>query len=272
MVERRARRADARRERVDVPRLGMVVVDHEPRRRGRPAREGRVHAIERRGGRRRRILRIERQHDDPGRSRGTQSVECVADRWIAVGHSHRDRGRLGLVRREPPFERARQRLRARQQRRTRRCPDLPVGMGAACRPERQDEGAQDDLPRNPRQVHDAGVGQEFREEAAHGLRRRRVRRAEVDDEDAGRGGHGAKIPQAPCVRYEGGGQEKSGREEAPRPPVSKRGLQKLARTYARIADVSSPSWYSAPSAQVLLKWKRPPTYRPVASPPSLKSV
>ena len=239
VVERRARRADARCKRFDVAGFGVVFLDREPCGRRGPARERRVHAVERCGGRGRRVLRIERQHDDPRRAGGAQLVERVADGGIAVGHAHGDHGRLGLLFRELAPERPRQCLGAGEERRPGRRPDLLVGVGAPCGPERQDEAAQDDLPGNPRQVDDAPVGQEFREEAPHGLGRRRIRRAEVDDEDAGRGGHGITIPQGPRVRYEGGGRKKAAGRKPPG-RASEAGAHQLRRTPANSTFASSP--------------------------------
>jgi hypothetical protein len=43
---------------------------------------------------------------------------------------------------------------------------------------------EDGKPDEPRQLDDAGIGKEFGEIAAHGLRRRRRRRAEVDEKNA----------------------------------------------------------------------------------------
>ncbi len=54
---------------------------------------------------------------------------------------------------------------------------------------------EDRQPQQARQVHHAPVGEEFREEAAHGGRRGRIRGAEVGEQDAGRGRHDATIPQ-----------------------------------------------------------------------------
>jgi hypothetical protein len=121
-------------------------------------------------------------------------------------------GRLGQERAEPAPERAGERLGSGQERGACGRPDLAVGRRAFRRTERQDERAQEDLPGQPRQVDDAPVRQEFRQEPTHRFRRRSVRRAEVDDEDAAPGWHGGTIPEGARPGHEAPGQEKAGRK------------------------------------------------------------
>ena len=65
------------------------------------------------------------------------------------------------------------------------------------------------------EVDDPPVRQELGKESPHGVRGRRIRRAEVDDEDAGRGGHGGTIPQAPRTVCGARGRKKAAGRKPP---------------------------------------------------------
>ena len=100
VIEGRARGGDARRERRDVIGFCVIVLDQEPLGRRAPARESRVHPVERRGGRRRRVLRVEREHDESPDACRLQLLQRMVDRGIAVGHAHGDGRRLARQGRE----------------------------------------------------------------------------------------------------------------------------------------------------------------------------
>ena len=81
------RRGDGGGERRDVIRFRVIILDQRQRRRLRPSRDRGLHAVGDRGRRRRGILRIERQHDQPADSRSAERVERRGDGRIAVGHA-----------------------------------------------------------------------------------------------------------------------------------------------------------------------------------------
>ena len=125
----------------------------------------------------------------------------------------------------------------------RRARCVPAGTAGRC--------AQHEPPRQARQVDDARVREEFGEEAAHGLGRRRVRRAEIDDEDAGRGGHGRTIPEAPRARYEGGGRKKAAGRKPPGRRQSERSFSSSGARRRRDVSRRRRSGTRAPAPRAL---------------------
>ena len=244
---------DARRERLDVARLGVIVLDYESVGRRGPARERCIHAIERGRRRGRGVLRVERQHDDLRRARRPQLSQCAGDRGIAVGHAHRDRGRLRLQAREPARECAGQRLGAGKQRRPRGRPHLLIGLCASRGPERQDQGP---------------AGRSARECAA-GRRRARSDRNSARKRRTAAGVGASGVPRlttrTPVVTGMGQDTPRLWRAvrtrahpQKKRPGVSSRprmdrGRYQLRRTPANITFASSPMRYEMPAENISVK-------------------
>ena len=92
----------------------------------------------------------------------------------------------------------------------------------------------------PRQVDDARVREELGEEAPHGLGRRRIRRAEIDDEDAGRSRAWRHDTRSPGAGYEGARTQKKRPGVTLPAALGRRGDYQVRRTPANITFASSP--------------------------------
>ena len=175
---------DALRERADVAGVVVVVVDEahlgQVANFLRPLVDRVVHAC----GRRRRVLRVQRQDEHARHALGLQRVEHRGRRGVAVAHrvAHRDgvtalaqvsAQQLGLLL-GPDF-----------QRRALLGPDARVLLRRLRRPRAQDHAVQDQPPENPRDLDHAPVGEELGEVTSHRGRRGRVGRAEVAQQHRG---------------------------------------------------------------------------------------
>jgi len=164
-------------QRIDIGRV--VVIGRQCAQRRLPAHPGqrKEGGVVRGRGRRRAILRIERREQDAVASRRLQCAQPVRNGRPAVSHRMVD----DHVRAERAFERCRLAARDGGKRRSILPPDLPIGVRRHLRSAGQHEGVQDRLPDEARQLHDARVGQELTQIAAHRRRIGRIGRAEVDD-------------------------------------------------------------------------------------------
>ena len=180
--------ADARGQRRDIA-FGIVIVVDEtelghPSATPERARDGLEHGADRGAG----ILRIHRQDHDAAHVIGVQLVERRADRGFAVRHRQLDVHRAGQSRRELRRERLGDVLRMQKQRRSLVRPDFCVRLRRAGRAESEYDAVQDEPPEQPWKLDDPRIGKEFRQVAAHGGRRRRIRCTEIDEQDAERFG------------------------------------------------------------------------------------
>src|SRR5678815_2750040 len=89
------------------------------------------------------------------------------------------------IRDRPALKRLRLPPRDRGQRRAVVGPHHPIGFGGPTWTEWQDEAAKDRLPEQRRQIDDIAVGEEFGEITPDGCWLRRVRSAQIDQQDSG---------------------------------------------------------------------------------------
>ncbi len=181
---------DVARKRPDIAGVVVEAVDRaQARQPPHPPRVG-EHRIERRRRRARRVLGKKRHRENAIATRRPQSAERVRDPRIAVAHRKLDRRK---VRRQPLVLEAlaevahQQRLLLQavcEQRGPVAAPDHRVFSRRPRRPHPQDHEVQYRLPEEARDFDDAAIGKKFREVAPHGRGGGRVRRAEVEQEDA----------------------------------------------------------------------------------------
>ncbi len=142
----------------------------------------RVGLRERRAGGRGRVLREESEHEHPLDVRGRQARETLADRGPPVAHRELDPVAVPQRLRD----RVAQGAAVHEQGRALGRPDAAVRRRGAPRAEGQDHEVQERPAGRRRDVDHARVGEELAQVAPHVAGLRRVRRAEVDQEDADR--------------------------------------------------------------------------------------
>ena len=189
---------DAGAQRFDVARMLVIVGDEAQLGHGAPAAQLRTDLVVDGSGGGTAILREQRQHEDPLGAAVAQSSERAAQLGSAVEHAELHRQRRQHALRERAGELGTQALRQIAQRRARGRPDEAVLARHAPRTPGQDHPVEQRQPQRARQLHHARVGEEARQEGAHGARCRGLRRAGVDQQDADafgvRVGHGAAYP------------------------------------------------------------------------------
>ena len=177
-------RVDRDRQRLDVIRIVVIRRRHPQRRlRAHPAQHA-EHLVAHRGRGGRRILRIQRHHQQPVAALRRQRIDPRADRRIAVAHRPIDHDmvmvgdRLGQL-----F-----RLRARDGLQRRfvflGVPDFQVVARFAPRAGIQDDAVQRQLPQQALIFDHPRIGQEFLEINPHAFGVGAVRRAEIDQQHA----------------------------------------------------------------------------------------
>jgi len=156
------------------PRRIAVVIGHQVRRHVPRAAHDGFHGLG--GGRR--ILRIQRNHDDAADAVAAQRGEDLGDGRIAVAHRVDDaHAGHALLHGDG------QALRMHRERRTARHPDPRVLARDALAAQRQDHAVQQRRPQPARQRDDQRVHQELGEVTTHGRCGRGVGRAEVDEHE-----------------------------------------------------------------------------------------
>jgi hypothetical protein len=161
---------------------GVVVEGLDRRERGRHPQPG-GHAprlLERRAGRRRRVLRVEGKEHDAVRAAVPQSSHRRLDGWVLIAHPQLD----GPVVSQTLLHEAREVLAMKEQRRAAIGPDLAVGLGALGRSQGQDDQVEQQRPTNGVDVEDPRVGEELPQIAAHLGSAWRIRRPEIDEQEA----------------------------------------------------------------------------------------
>ena len=187
-----------------------MVVAHEMQFGQRPRTEQvAAHLVEHRAGRRRRVLRVQRQHADALDAAALAVRDRLRDRRPLVGHRepHPRRG-VAVRRAQVLLQELLLALRNGAQRRI-PAPDRGVGVRDAPGAQRDHDAAQDRLPQQRRQLDDAAVGEELGEEVGHRARCRGARRAEIDQDDgaggipvrrAAPGAAAGRLTRKPCGR------------------------------------------------------------------------
>ncbi len=178
-------RLDRRRQCGDINGMPVVILDHGDCRQvalpGQPACQGIVDRPRRRC----RILGKQRQHNHLLDTARTQFFQRTGNRRITVTHR---RQHMDVRLRQAGCELAlHQRTLLAQDAAHRRIalgvPDAAIQGGHPTRPERQDEGIENQPPDGARHFDHAGVGKEFTQVAPHGGRRRRIGSAKIGQQD-----------------------------------------------------------------------------------------
>ena len=181
---------DALRQRTNVAGVVVERVDEPQRRHATCGSKIGVHRIERRRGRARRVLRIQRQDKNLFAVDGAKLVERRGNRRLSVPHAELDRTQ---VRRqafllEPLSQIAVQQHllldAVHEQRRPVVGPDRRIFRSRPRGPHAQHHAVQQRLPCDVRNLHDARIRQEFTEVAPHRLEIGAIGRAEIDQHDA----------------------------------------------------------------------------------------
>ena len=178
--------ADAVGQRGDVAGIIMKVL-HEAQGRDRaPAQELAGDHVEDGAAGRARILRIERQHQDPVEAARPQLAQRLHHRRLAIAHrpGHLDQATalLQLVAQRPGLLPG-----VDEQRRAIGLPDRAVLLARFLRAPRQHQTVQDRPPLPARLLHHPRVGQELPQVATHIRRLGRIGGAKLDQQDGGAG-------------------------------------------------------------------------------------
>ncbi len=148
------------------------------------------HGVERRGRGAGRVLREQRRDEDAVAAGGPEAIQRFANAGIAVAHAELDRGEVrGEAQVLQPLTEVTRHQgllldAVQQQRRTLGRPDHRVFLRRARGPRPQDHPVQQQHPDGTRNLDDAPIRQELGEVSADGRGRRRVRRAEIREQDA----------------------------------------------------------------------------------------
>ena len=133
----------------------------------------------------RRVLREKRQDEYSLATQVLQSGKNLGDRGPAVAHGILDRYR----RARPSAQKAKQQLRlflgVDPQRRTFRRPDARVFPSRSGRADVEDDAVEHGKPRQAGKFDDSRVREKLRQIAPHGSARRRLRGAEIDEQNRG---------------------------------------------------------------------------------------
>ena len=178
-------RADRRGHGLHPRRIDVIVGTHP---RAAVGAEHRIDDVADRGGRRRRILRIQRQHLHLRMAGVAQLFEHGAQRRVAVTHGV-DHARL----RHLALHGFGQPRGVHRERRAAVHPHAGVELGHARRAEGQDHEMQDRAPQPAGQRDHAVVVQELGEIAADRLGRRRIGGAEIHQDDGGNGCRSGRV-------------------------------------------------------------------------------
>ena len=188
---------DALRQRLDMRRVVVIVVDQAQLRRPAQCLERVGDGVDDGTGGGRRVLRIQRQHQQPAHALALQLFDGARHRRLAVAHRQCHPQRAGQLPIELGLQCRGQRLAEVAQRRTAFVPDPRIGVRGTFRPHAQDHPVQDRPPPPARVVDHPSVAQEFGQIGAHGGGGRGGRRAQVDQQDASlNGGRRALVGMA----------------------------------------------------------------------------
>ena len=178
-------------QRGDVVGMIMVVTHEAQFRQVRTRLERARQAIEHRGSRGPRELRIERQHQDAICPTTGQLAPHLFHGRLAVGHRKLYRNLLAQRFGQTRLQRGTLTLADGHQRRAVFRPHRGIGLGDLLGASRQHQAMQDRQPEQTRQVDHAYITEKLREVATHRLGCRGFRGAEIDQHDAEtRGAHG----------------------------------------------------------------------------------
>ncbi len=171
--------ADALRQGGDVARLVVVLVDEAQLRQAAPSRELGGNRIEAGGRGGRRVLRVERQHQDPAGVQVTETGQCRSERGVAVAHPecHPYLPRQKQV--EPLLQGRGLAPGDGQQGRALGRPHRMVGAGGLPRAQAQQDTVQDRPPEGAVKLDHPRIAQELGQIAPNRRYRRGVRRAQV---------------------------------------------------------------------------------------------
>ncbi len=175
--------AHALAERADIARVVVEILDLEDFDRRAVALAPAAKGIARAQRGARRELRIERHDDDTAGARLAQPIQFAGDGRLAVAHGPGDVDVRDASMPEQAADQLGLPFGVHLERRTFPGPDPLVLCGRPGRPRVEDDAVQDWPPDKARQVDDPPVAEEFGQVAAQRRRGRRVRRAEVDQQD-----------------------------------------------------------------------------------------
>ena len=180
----------------------LPVLVHEAQfRHPAPGAEFVRHHCKNAAGRRRRKLRIQRQHHEPLDVARAQPGKRRLDRRLAVAHCELDGHAVAEPASQFRGETARKRLGFDHQRRSLRGPDLPVRVGGASRTYPQDDTVQDQPPKRARHFDDTRIPEKLGEVLADRAWRRILGRAEVHQQDTDAGRRAVRVIR--CARIRG---------------------------------------------------------------------
>ena len=177
-------RIDRNRQRLDVIRI-VVIGRRHPQGRLRPhVAEHAKHLVAHRGRGGRRILRIQRHHQQPVAALRRQRIDPRADRRIAVAHRPIDHDMVMVGDRLAKLFGLRARNGLQRRFVFLGVPDLLVVAGFAPRTRVQDDAVQRQLPQQSLVFDHPRIGQEFLEVNPHAPGVGAVGRAEIDQQHA----------------------------------------------------------------------------------------